>query len=152
MFDKILVAIDGSEPSLHALEIAAQIAEQNNAELTILTVAPFPPQMLTPEAMPTYLPKYQGDLRKSYEKQLKETNKKLLQKHPDLKTVPIFMEGKPATLIIEAAKARQADLIVLGSRGESGILDWMLGSVTQHVANSCTAPVLIIKDEKYCKP
>ena len=151
MFDKILVAIDGSEPSLHALEIAAQIAEQNNAELTILTVAPYPPPMLNPEAMPTYLPRYQTDLRESYEKQLRETNKKLLEKHPTLKTVPIFMEGKPATLIIEAAQAREADLIVLGSRGESGILTWMLGSVSQHVANSCTAPVLIVKDQKYCQ-
>jgi len=151
MFDKILVAIDGSEPSLHALEVAAQLAEQNNAELTILTVAPFPPPMINPEAMPTYLPRYQDDLRTSYEKQLKETNKKLLEKHTGLKTVPIFMEGKPATLIIEAAQAREADLIVLGSRGESGILTWMLGSVSQHVANSCTAPVLIVKNEKYCK-
>ena len=151
MFDKILVAIDGSEPSLHALEIAAQIAEQNNAELTILTVAPFPPPMINPEAMPTYLPRYQDDLRTSYEKQLRETNKKLLEKHPALKTVPIFMEGNPKQLIIEAAKAREADLIVLGSRGTSGIIDWMLGSVSQHVANSCTAPVLIVKDQKYCQ-
>ena len=151
MFDKILVAIDGSEPSMHALEVAAQLAEQNNAELTILTVAPYPPPMLNPEAMPTYLPRYQTDLRESYEKQLRETNKKLLEEHPNLKTVPIFMEGKPATLIIEAAKAREADLIVLGSRGNSGILTWMLGSVSQHVANSCTAPVLIVKDQKYCQ-
>jgi nucleotide-binding universal stress UspA family protein len=151
MFDKILVAIDGSEPSLHALEVAAQLAEQNNAELTILTVAPYPPPMLNPEAMPTYLPRYQTDLRESYKKQLNETNKKLLTKHPSIKTVPIFMEGKPAQLIIEAAKAREAELIVIGSRGTSGIMDWMLGTVSQQVANSCTAPVLIVKDEKYCK-
>jgi len=151
MFDRILVAIDGSEPSLHALEVAAQLAEQNNAELTILTVAPYPPPMLSPEAMPTYLPRYQTDLRESYKKQLNETNTKLLTKHPGLKTVPIFMEGKPATLIIEAAKARESELIVIGSRGTSGIMDWMLGTVSQQVANSCTAPVLIVKNEKYCK-
>ena len=151
MFDKILVAIDGSEPSLHALEVATQLAEQNNAELTILTVAPYPPPMLNPEAMPTYLPRYQDDLRESYEKALKETNTALIKKHPKLKTVPIFMEGNPKQLIIEAAKARDSKLIVIGSRGTSGIIDWMLGSVSQHIANSCTAPVLIVKDQKYCQ-
>lgn len=151
MFTKILVAIDGSEPSLHALEVAAQIALQNNAELTILTVAPYAPPMITEDAMPAYLPQYQDDLRESYKRMLKKTNKELKQKHPNLKTVPIVMEGKPAQTIIEATKARQTDLIVIGSRGTSGIIDWMLGTVSQQIANSCTAPVLIVKDQKYCQ-
>ena len=151
MFDKILVAIDGSEPSLHALEVATQIALQNDAELTILTVAPYPPPMITEDAMPAYLPQYQDDLRESYKRMLKKTNKELKQKHPKLKTVTIVMEGKPAHTILEAAKARQPDLIVIGSRGTSGIIDWMLGTVSQQIANSCTAPVLIVKDQKYCQ-
>ena len=151
MFKKILVAIDGSEASLHALEVAAEIAENDEAELTILAVAPFPPRDIIQDDMSLYLPRYQDDLRKSYEKVLKETNTKLLEKHPKLNTVPIFMEGKPAKLIIEAAQAREADLIVVGNRGTSGILDWMLGSVSQHIVNSCTVPVLVVKNEKYCK-
>ena len=151
MFNKILVAVDGSDASLHALEIAAKIALDNEAELTILTVVPYPPPMLTDDALPSYLPEYQDALKDSHKKMLQKTNKELKTKHPTLKTVPIVMDGRPAKTITEAAKARQSDLIVVGSRGTSGIIDWMLGTVSQQIANSCTAPVLIVKDQKYCQ-
>lgn len=151
MFSKILVAVDGSDPSLHALEVATKIALDNDAELTILTVAPYPPPMFTEDAMPTYLPQYQTDLRESHKKMLTRLNKDLKQKHPTLKTVPIVMEGKPAQTIIDASRAREADLIIVGNRGHGGILNWMLGSVSQQVVNNCTAPVLVVKDQKYCK-
>ena len=151
MFKKILVAIDGSDPSLHALEIATQIALTHDSELTILTVAPYPPAMITEDQMPNYLPQYQDDLRESYKQMLSNTNKKLKEKHPTLKTVPIVMEGKPAKTITEASRARESDLIVIGSRGTSGIIDWMLGTVSTQIANTCTAPVLIVKDQKYCQ-
>ena len=151
MFKKILVAIDGSEASLHALEIAAEMAENDNAELTILTVAPYPPPMFNEDSMTSILPRYQDDLRDSYEKVLNETNQKLIEKHPTLTTVPIFMEGNPSKHIIDTAQARDSDLIILGSRGTSGIIDWMLGSVARHIVEHCTAPVLIVKDQKYCQ-
>jgi nucleotide-binding universal stress UspA family protein len=106
--------------------------------------------MITEDDMPTYLPQYKDDLRESYKKMLNKTNKELLEKNPALKTVPIVMEGKPAKTITEVAKAREVVLIVIGSRGTSGIIDWMLGSVSQHIANNCTAPLLIVKDEKFC--
>jgi nucleotide-binding universal stress UspA family protein len=151
MFSKILVAVDGSDASLHALEVAAKISIDNDAELTILTVAPYPPPMIAEDAMPAYLPQYQTDLRESHKKMLAKTNKEIKQKHPNLRTVPIVMEGKPAQTITDAAKARESDLIIVGNRGHSGILDWMLGSVSQQVVNSCTAPVLVVKDQKYCQ-
>ena len=151
MFKKILVAIDGSEPSLHALEIATGIALTHDSELTILTVTPYPPPMITDDATPEYLPQFQEDLKESYKKMLTKTNKELKQKHPKLKTVPIVMEGRPARTIVQAARARESDLIVIGSKGTSGVLDWMLGTVSQQIANSCTVPVLIVKDQKYCQ-
>ena len=151
MFNKILVAIDGSDPSLHALETAAQIAQTHNSELTILTVTPYPPPTLTEDATPEYLPRYQEDLRESYKKMLTKTTQELQQKHPKLKTTPIIMDGRPARTITEAARTHQSDLIVIGSRGTSGIIDWMLGSVSTQIANTCTAPVLIVKDQKYCQ-
>ncbi len=151
MFKKILVAIDGSDPSLHALEVAARIAVDDGAELTILTVAPYPPPMLTEDALPAYLPQYQDDLRNSYKQMLKKTDQDIKHRHPELETVPIVMEGKPAKTITEAAKARGSDLIVVGNRGTGGLLTWMLGSVSQQVVNSCTAPVLVVKHQEYCK-
>ncbi len=151
MFKKILVAVDGSEQSLHALEVAAEIAVDDDAELTILSVAPYAPAMVTDDALPTYLPKFQDDIRDSYKRMLKKTDTDLKKRHPTLKTVPIVMEGKPAQHIIETAQARNSDLIIVGNRGTGGILNWMLGSVSQQVVNSCTAPVLVVKDQKYCQ-
>jgi nucleotide-binding universal stress UspA family protein len=73
------------------------------------------------------------------------------EKHPGLKVVPIVMSGSPSRKIIEAAKARETDLIVLGNRGTSGILSWMLGSVSRQVTDACTVPVLVVKDGEFCK-
>lgn len=151
MFEKILVAIDGSDPSIQALGIAANISVENEAELTILSVVPFPPAMLSEEVMPTYLPRYQDDLRESYKLMLKKTDGDIKQKYPELKTVPIVIEGKPAKTIVEVAQSRGVDLIIIGNRGSSGILSWMLGSVSRQVVNNCTVPVLVVKDQKFCE-
>ena len=48
------MAIDGSDASLHALDVAAGISLNNDAELTILSVAPYPPPMFTEDILPTY--------------------------------------------------------------------------------------------------
>ncbi len=150
MFNKILVAIDGSEPSLYALEVAANTAKQNQAELTILTVVPpFPP--MARGDMHQYSPDLEDKIYENYKKMVREQAKNLSKTHPDVKTVPIVMSGQPARRIIEASNDREVDLIVIGNRGKSGILNWMLGSVSRKVSEACTASVLIIKNKKFCE-
>ena len=150
MWKKILVGVDGSNPSLHALNIAASMAAQNKAELTILSV--MPPLPPIPEgAMPNYAPQFTQDLTESHENMVNAKAGEVKEKHPGLKVVPIVMTGSPSRKIIEAAKAREADLIVLGNRGTSGILSWMLGSVSRQVTDACTVPVLVVKDREFCK-
>jgi nucleotide-binding universal stress UspA family protein len=150
MFNKILVAVDGSDPSIHALEVAATVAKQNNAELTILTVVPPIPPMVEGD-MPHYVPDFRKNLRESYANMLNKHVKDLKAKHPDLKVEAVVTEGNPARKIIEKASEHKADMIVVGNRGTSGILSWMMGSVSRTVSDACTVPVLVVKDEKYCK-
>lgn len=152
MFKKILVAVDGSEPSQHALKVAADLAQEQGAELTILTVVPNLPPLIADDMTPEYLPQYQQDLEKSHQQMLNKVTRELKKTHPKLKTVPILMNGRPAKQITYTAQAREADLIVIGNRGTSGVLTWMLGSVSRQVTESCTAPVLVVKDQLYCKP
>jgi len=150
MFNKILVAIDGSEPSLFALKVAANTAKQNQAELTILTVVPpFPP--MAQGDMYEYSTDLEDKIYESYKKMVREQAKNLGKTHPDVKTVPIAMTGQPASRIIEASNDREVDLIVIGNRGKSGILNWMLGSVSRKVSESCSASVLIVKNKKFCE-
>ena len=150
MWKKILVAVDGSDPSLHALVVAAGMAANNKAELTILSVVPPLPPMMEGD-MPPYAPQFTEDLTESYENMVGAKAEEVREKHPGLNVVPIVMTGSPSRIIIEASRAREADLIVLGNRGTSGILSWMLGSVSRQVTDACTVPVLVIKDQKYCE-
>jgi len=150
MFDKILVAVDGSDPSIHALEVAATVAKQNKAELTILTVVPPIPPMVEGD-MPHYVPDFSKDLRDSYTNMLNNHVKNLKEKHPELTVKGVVTEGPPARKIIEESRKLGSDMIVMGNRGKSGILSWMLGSVSRHVTDACTVPVLVVKDEKFCK-
>ncbi len=150
MWKKILVAVDGSKPSLHALDVAAEMAAQDNAELTILSIVPPLPPMVMGD-MPHYAPQFTSDLTESYENMVGAKAKEVKDKHNGLNVVPIVMTGSPARKIIEASRARGVDLIVLGNRGTSGLLSWVLGSVSRQVTDACTVPVLVIKDQKYCE-
>jgi len=151
MFKNILAAIDGSEPSQHALTVAADLAQQQGATLTIVTVVPYAPPLLMEDMTQAYMPEYQERLRKGYEQLLTKTTTALKTSHPDLKTKTILKEGSPATKIIETAREQKTDLIVIGNRGTGGIATWLLGSVSRHITDSCTAPVLVVKDQRYCE-
>jgi nucleotide-binding universal stress UspA family protein len=150
MFNKILVAIDGSEPSLYALKVAANTAKQNQAELTILTVVP-PLPVMAQGNIPHYSPDLEDKIYEGYKKMIKEQTENLGKTHPDVKTVPLSMSGQPARKIIETSNDREVDLIVIGNRGKSGILNWMLGSVSRKVSEACSASVLIVKNKKFCE-
>ena len=151
MFKNILAAIDGSEPSQHALTVAADLAQQQGAALTIVTVVPYTPPLLMEDMTQAYMPEYQERLRKGYEELLTKTTTALKTSHPDLKPKTILKEGSPATKIIETAREQKTDLIVIGNRGKGGIATWLLGSVSRQITDSCTAPVLVVKDQRYCE-
>ena len=53
--------------------------------------------------------------------------------------------GDPAKEIVDLAVMTEADLIIIGSRGLSGIKKWVLGSVSEKVAQQSPCPVLIVK-------
>ena len=150
MWKKILVGIDGSKPSLHALKVAADMATNNKAELTILSVVPPIPSMGLEGEMPPQ-PEY-TTIEESIKAMVASKTKEVEDSHPDLEVVPIVMTGSPSRKIVEAARAREADLIVVGNMGTGGILNWMLGSVSRQVTDACTVPVLVVKDRKFCKP
>ena len=150
MFKTILAAIDGSKPSQHALHIAAQLARQQGAKLHIVTVVPLLPAIAVEGFNPEYLPQYQEDLEKAMQQTLDKAAEDTKKTHPQLKVTTHLKEGRPAKQITETAAEIDADLIVVGSRGTSGILTWVLGSVTREVADIYTIPILIAKDQSYC--
>ena len=151
MFNKILVTIDGSDPSMHALGFGADLAERDGAELVVLSVVPPLPLFVTEETELSHYPQLMEDIERYHEKMLAETSKDLGRDHKGLKVSTLLRKGVPARNIVEAAKEEEVDLIVIGNRGTGGIISWMLGSTSRSVAEACTVPVMIVKDQEYCE-
>jgi len=153
MFGKILVAVDGSEPSNHALNYALEIADRWSSELTILVVVPrvmmpiFPDEGFGSAPITAYgdMGQYYDRMRSVYQNVLDEAVKQAQERYPKVKIVPRLDEGRPSSVIVSAAEKDGVDLIVMGSRGIGGITGWILGSTSRRVVESCTKPILIIK-------
>ena len=148
MFNKILAALDGSESSILALDYAAHLANQNKAELKIISAAEPPLQTHTDDVVTTYIPKYQEAIHKALEEIQEKQTKRLIEKYPELTITTDVKDGRPVPIITEASK--DTDLIVIGHRGKGGILSWLFWSVAKQIVDTCTVPVLVIKEKDYC--
>jgi nucleotide-binding universal stress UspA family protein len=152
MIDKILVAVDGSDPSINALDYAASLADIRDSELIILNVAP-ELTYISPASFSRRedLHSLQSDVEKDRKKMLQEHVDRLQTLYPTLKAKPIVKTGSARKNIIDVSHEENVDLIVVGNRGKSGVATWMLGSVSRDIVESCTVPVLVVKDRKYCE-
>ncbi len=153
MYRKILVALDGSEPSNNALEHAATIAKKFDAELILVAVVQrmmipiFPDEGFgaIPLSAAKDMAQYQDKMRVLYQNVLKEAEEKVKEEYPGVKTQSILKEGRPSATIVEQAEKDDVDIIVMGSRGIGGYTGWILGSTSRRVVDSCTKPILIVK-------
>ena len=151
MFKKILVTIDGSDPSKHALGFGVDLAERDGAELVVLTVVPTVPLYLAVDGEFAYYPRLIDDMEQFHEKLLAEAVQNIQSDHGGLNVSTLLRKGNPARNIVEAAREEGVDLIVIGNRGTGGLISWMLGSTSRSVAEACTVPVLIVKNREYCE-
>jgi nucleotide-binding universal stress UspA family protein len=153
MYKKILVPVDGSEPSNNALKHAMDIAEKFSSEVTLLAVVSrvmipiFPDEGFgaAPMTAAKDMAQYQERMRVIYQNVLEEAQEKMKEKHSHLKVNTLLKEGRPSSTIVEIAENEDHDLIVMGSRGIGGITGWILGSTSRRVVDSCTKPILIVK-------
>ena len=153
LYKKIVVAVDGSEPSTRAIDHAAVLAEKFNACLILVTVyqkralPTFPAGEPDNEVIldPDIYEKYWDSIRTMYEKALLDAETKMQQDFPLVKYKTKLKEGRPSSTIIKAAEELDADLIVIGSRGRGGVTGWILGSTSRNVVEKCTKPILVIK-------
>lgn len=145
-FSKILVAIDGSQPSMEAAEYAIEMAKKDTAQLIALTVNRIPLSsygLATPE----------GELKSSQEKEIILEYKERLanleqiakQHNVELKTEIINSQMSIDGTIVEYAESADVDLIIMGTRGRSGFKKLLLGSTASAVATYSPCPVMIVK-------
>jgi nucleotide-binding universal stress UspA family protein len=151
MLNKILVATDGSEPANNALEFAAEMAAENNAELLIVSVVYIAPIASYENFSPVYLPNLEVDITEYIENMVKDLVLNTSEQYEGLKVTGLVKHGTPTKGILDAVAEVNPDLIVVGNRGQGGLLSWLLGSTSRNVVNSCTTSVLVVKDKKYCE-
>lgn len=141
---KILVPVDFSEHAGYALEVAAKLAKDYNAEITVLHM------MGLSEA---YLSKSESEEAAEahfYMKLAKKRFNSFLDKPylKDVKITEMVQNYKIFSEINELAKEEQIDLVVMGSHGASGVSEIFVGSNTEKVVRSSDIPVLVIKEPR----
>ncbi len=145
MFQKALVAVDGSQPSLKAVDTACQLMETGALkEITLLNVVHYPaPAVMGDGITMLELPvEYHQVLRDAAQQIIEE-----VQKHLESSTnVNSRVEsGNPAEVILDVAQKDKYDLIVIGSRGLNQVQRLFMGSVSSKVVTLAHCPVLVVK-------
>ncbi|HZS32320.1 MAG TPA: universal stress protein [Methylomirabilota bacterium] len=141
-FADILVAVDGSEHALGAVRVAARLARALGARLMLLTVYDAPSEALGE-------PNYSRALTEALDgaqRVLAEARRVAVDAGAsECRTE--YLAGQPAGTIVSAAKTGGYDLVVVGSRGRSGLAAALLGSVSSAVAAHAGRPVLVVGAE-----
>ena len=140
----ILVPTDFSEHAAKAIETAEILAKPLGAKIHLLHVLHLPVQAVTPEMAVVPVGFWQ-DLRAHAERKLDESRKAIEKQGVACATE--ILEDIPGFAIAAAAKRANADLIVMGSRGLTGLKHALLGSVAERTVRTAPCPVLTVKQD-----
>ena len=138
---RILVAVDGSACADNAFESAVELAKKFGSKLYALCVV-HTPSMLGADKETVHA--LEGQLQIEARLMLSRYYTYAQSKY-GIVIETILTQGYPSRLIVDTAKAKDIDLIVIGSRGLSGIKGLFLGSVSHDVVRSAKQPVLVVK-------
>ncbi|MDW7771755.1 MAG: universal stress protein [Desulfobulbaceae bacterium] len=136
VWNRILVAADGSSNSEAAVDHAISVAKEHGAELAVIAVAQ------TDEEMLALAPEHIQYLVEKNLKYLEEIKKRCEEQGVAVET--FVREGEPHAQITELADEIGATLIVMGTHGRKGISRLLMGSVTERTIGYAKCPVLII--------
>lgn len=160
MIRKILVGLDSSDLSLRALRSAIAFAQCLNAELKLIHVLvdsePGAPRFsgyfggpLYPSINPTVIESYQTAWNRFVDQSQSFLNQQILEAQENgIDTSGVLLYGSPGAKLCELAQTWDADLIIVGSRGLSGIGELLIGSVSNYVLHHAPCAVLVIHAEK----
>ncbi|MDP3399760.1 MAG: universal stress protein [Brevundimonas sp.] len=143
-YRQVLAASDLSQPSADAVSVLGQLAVAANADLTLFQAIDVPEVGLMVRAQIT-----SNEIRHQIEKREKVAVEELRAFAAGLSVksrhcIAAVAEGSTAVTILKAAAENNADLIVIGTRGRTGLARFLLGSVTEDVLRPATIDVLVV--------
>ena len=145
MFNRIMVAVDGSKGSSDALDTAVELQKIHESELLILSVYRLHNSwkasvtMVYPE-----LTESTDKALEEYAREVAEKSKQQAIQAGSKNARSFYIGGGPAREIVKFSEKHNTDLIVLGSRGLSDSGKHLLGSVSHKVTSFAQCPVLIV--------
>lgn len=151
LFSKILVPIDGSEPSFHAARVAINIANKFNSEIIVLYVVVSPSKSdyanLTGLVTPKQIDMIIENAKKESKNWFKRIEDMVKEENPNIKiSLKVILTGVAVYgEIIQYAEQKSINLIVIGTRGKSGFKKLLLGSTASGVVTYANCPVLVTK-------
>ncbi len=140
MFENLLLAVDGSEHAMKAAQVASNLANAMNSQTLRIVVAY--------DTIPVHI----GDpyMQNALNARISETEE-ILQRAVQVvwavsaQIYTEMIEGNPAETILEVARNRNVDVIVMGARGMGKLPGLLLGSTSQKVLALAPCPVLIVR-------
>ena len=143
-FRKIIAPTDFSRPARAGIAAAAEMAQQQSAELILVYAIPRLPLVPAPHGAGAVAQvALEEEIRESAEKALGEMVENLIPS--GISTRHRILSGDPAGQIVAAAREEDADLIVMATHGETGWRRFVSGSVAEKVVRLAECPVLAVR-------
>ena len=145
MFRHILCPTDLKERAFIALKKAVQIAHQFNSKITMLNAHP---EFMDQQERQMLRVSFDG-LKEKYRRIAIESRQEMMAEigelhADDIQVDYVLHEGKPERVIAKTAGKLCIDLIVICTDGRDNIKDFVTGTITEHVINHASCPVLVI--------
>ena len=143
---KILVAVDGSNPSFNASSYAIDLAKRNDAELIVLYIlSPVPYSQFEYANIGRMEEIETIEKEKAQQEVVDKVKQKATEEKVRVKADLLIKYTSVIKEIVEYAENKKVDMIVIGSRGMTGFKKMLLGSVASGVVKYSHCPVLVVK-------
>ncbi len=138
----IVLPVDFGEKTDQLMDEAVKFAKQVNGKINLIHVAPTDIGFAIGDMGYQYFPEVEENEIREELVQLNKLQQRVLAH--DIDCEHLLKQGIAKDIILEYAKTKKADFIVMGSHGRSGIYDVFVGSLTKGLTKSSPIPVLVV--------
>jgi len=142
---RLLVPIDGSDPSLHALDVASEFASRLHAELVVCHVVDLARVAMLSGGQAQLIPGCLEEVESEGKSLLGDA---LARVDRGVRTASRSVKGAPVDEILRLAAEIRPEFIVMGTHGRTGLGRVLMGSVAEGVVRGALVPVMVVPYER----